>query len=56
MQYLRDVEWGVANSQGSLAAAERNSLLVGSASPGFDDWNGGVSRRLTYNTSSGGAI
>ena len=61
MQYLRDVEWGMANSQGSLAAAERNLLLVGSAYPGFDDthvpvsWNGGVSRRLAYNTSSGGA-
>ena len=49
----------MANSQSSVTAAERNTLYVGSAYPGFDDahvpasWNGGHTRRLAYNTSRG---
>ena len=57
--YLIDSEWLMTNDQGSLPVAERNTLLVASAYPGFDDrkvpasWNGGKPRLIARNTTAG---
>jgi len=57
--YLVDTEWGMTNNQGALPDGERNTLMVASVYPGFDDrlvpttWNGGNDRLIAANTSVG---